>query len=276
MKAFVYALLFTLAPVLAFAAKVDIRPVGKHGGSRLYLTCQSGQQSIPCMLDTGSPLTTFFEDDYNKDWESLGKYQLKGFVTLACDNVVVKNFSISGLAMDGTKACRTNTEIMREYGVHIGFNVLSSTEYTIDLITNDMSMNTAATAPLRHSLSAENKDRPPIALAQIENFSFEMEFDTGAPVTLIDTSILKKFPEHFETIEQNVSDELKSYGITVYNLKGKINVGSIVISSGYVYVVDLSRFWSQSARPLAFLGMNHMIGKKWIFSPATKTWDVKE
>ena len=253
-------------PAFASARNLATFPIGSFGGLRVFTVCYINDNQHLCSIDTGSPTAIAAVGDVFDHFPVVSKTDLKGVGTVefACPIIQVDNFTISGQSTQQMQLLLCSNFSL-QLSPMIGMSSFDHQVFTLDFpngmlewsLPNDLKLYPFA----RGSFGGQGLLLP----VRIGGLQLTAGFDTGAPVTLVDPTVVMAHPEVFKPSSLPISDELRAARISVYELHSPITVGGIDLSAGFIQVTDLSQFSDTTGHIDMLIGANHLAQARWAF-----------
>lgn len=249
--------------------------------SDVYVDGTIDGRSYRFRLDTGSGSTTIAFDEFTSGFKVVGTKESAGTFAKIKDEIIeVPNVRVGALSKSPANLVRTpkNTggranllgmDFLKNYALHFRYDI-----NRVDRFDSDKMMNENSLLDL---FMGEN-GHPYVDLSWSKEVQAKGVWDTGAGITLFDSSFMKRHPDLFTKVGTSIGTD--STGTTqetpVYLVKG-FALGGNKFPSIKAVVIDLSVPNSTIKTPMDFiLGYNVQRKANWVFDFPKKKWMISK
>jgi hypothetical protein len=246
--------------------------------AEIYVYGTIEEHKYKFLLDTGAAKTTVYSDDFTSRFNSLGKRSSSGlFAKQTADLITVPSIKLGPISKrDFTLARKTpgNTavrnligmDLLKDYNCKFLFDedrVLVSTE-------NDSEGDYAV-----HELYFDKASHPYVGI-NFGELKATAVWDTGAGITVADTSFIHRHPMFFEEVGQSEgTDSTGAKAKTPMYMMAETIIGGFEFPPHKIAGVDLSHINSgTNIRMDLVLGYSTISKANWLFNFPCKKWAI--
>ncbi|MGE3262450.1 MAG: hypothetical protein AB7K68_11775 [Bacteriovoracia bacterium] len=265
----IFSLLFaTLSLSSAQAGNIIFQYLPEYGAIRLRAECTIEKETRECAIDTGAPQTMTAPSVLKEEHEVLGEVKMGSIgMSVICQRLAIPGFNFAGSVRAAeVLSCPGFFESLSPT---IGMDSFDARRFLFDFSAEDLKWDPIWESPtqpfrrLRHWL---------VVPGSLNGRGFEMGFDTGAPVTLVDQKFVDANPDLFTLSTEPPSEMLIRRNMRAYVVSGPIRVGDVNLEATFVYAGDFSPL--KIDFPI-ILGANHLVQAAWYFDLKADRWGIR-
>ncbi len=227
------------------------------------------------LLDTGCASTTLISDPFSDRLETIGvttslgvfdraNYDLVKIDSLQIGSIIEKNLTVSRGRKGGASRNLLGMDFLGNHRLFFRFG--------------DRKIETGfkESSSLRLQPLFADKGGIPYVGVECGGYQTNAVWDTGAGVTLVDTSFIDKHPTMFQKLGTSEgTDSTGKMSETPTFILNKLVVGGVSFAPHMVVGLDLSHINSQIDHPFSFLlGYSTLHQADWLFDFPKKEWAV--
>ena len=244
--------------------------------AEVYIEVKIQDQICQFLLDTACARTSLNFDGFSSQFEKLGSQQSSGifgrteYDLVSVDSIqlgerITKNDVVLSRAKQGELDRKLlGMDILKDYCLLFSFE---KRKLELNIQTDKISS--------AHDLILDKSFIPHIQLECCDSV-FMATWDSGASVTLVDTSFIERHPTMFEQIEAEVgTDSMGSTADTPMYIMEPFLIGDKVFPRHKVAGVNLDHIKSVSDISMDFiLGFSTLRNADWLFDFPQKKWTI--
>jgi hypothetical protein len=235
-------------------------------GGRIFLPCSFGS----CMLDTAGQTTLLGLNPKTAAFPKVGQRVITSLNgVMNCDVLAPLSMDVAGKNFPHQTILRCPDPAIDPM---LGLDILSTNAFEISFTKTTL---TWLEKPIQNPTAHLESARGWIAFpADLGGQIVHVVYDTGTPLTMVDSTIVAAHPELF-TVSDLVPESSFVPRDKVFQLKQPLKVGEFLLDVGLVQSVDLKTvFKSNDFVPDIFLGYNSMKKYDWSFDLQEKIFLV--
>lgn len=240
---------------------------------------EGGVQDEPCefLLDTGCAKTTLTRNRLTQDLPSIGKqessgtfgraeYDLIELTSLTVGPISRKNWIVRRAPEGGTDRHLLGMDVMRDFCLNFAFD------------KNEVSITPEADSRREMADQELGMERGliPYIMAEVGGFTGSALWDSGAGITLVDSSFVKQHPEMFVSIGSEIgTDSTNTQKDTpIFMMDGLVIAGREFRPLKVAAVEFSSSHPRIDASPKFVLGYSTLRQANWLFDFPNRRWTI--
>ncbi len=232
-------------------------------------------KSYQFLFDTGANTTRVRNDDYINRFESFGSKDTYGvFSKMKNESIIVPKFTLGPMEKTDFQMYRYDQD-STAHNI-IGMDFLHDHSYYFNFIENKVEIDKEVCEDLEFfDLHIGNKVKPYVD-AFLGETKVSAIWDTGAGITVVDSSIVQKYPEYFERINdvQGTDSTGASTTTPMYMMQSMI-IGNYQFPTLKVIEIDLSSLNEKLEKPMEIiLGYNSLNKANWLLDFVNRKWSI--
>lgn len=248
--------------------------------AQVFVDGTIGGNKYRFLLDTGAATTSVVFDDYTSTFNSIEKNNSSGvFAKSTNDLITVPSIEIGPISKKNFTVVRL-AENKPDVGSLIGMDVLKDFCCQFFFNENRVSVHSNSDFGAGYTFQAlilDDKFHPYIDI-QFGTFKGKAVWDTGAGITIVDLSFIKKYPAFFKEVGQSTgTDSTGSKMETSMFIMAATIIGHSAFPPHKVAGVDLSHVNSTIEVPMdLILGYSTLSKANWLFDFPGKKWAISK
>jgi hypothetical protein len=230
------------------------------------------------LLDTGAAGSCVRLDDYTATFESVGKSTSSGvFAKSSSDRVTVPTIEVGPISRKNftlTRQAETEVDVRNL----IGMDLLKDLRCHFLFNENRVMVNSNAEAEVGYNLQELFLDSRfhPYVEVEFGAAKGNAVWDTGAGITVVDLSFIKKFPDFFQEVGHSTGTDSSGFKLeTPMFTMAATTIANNIFPPHKVAGVDLSLVNSTIEVPMdLILGYSTLSKANWLFDFPGKRWAI--